>query len=199
MLVFPEKKLVILAVPKTGTTALDAELAGRAGLVLRNPPRLKHMTLSAYQRELAPVLARRGAPDLETLAVIREPVAWVASWYRYRRRPALEGKPNSTLSLSFAEFVRAVLAPEPPACAGIGRQARFVAPAEGQRGVDHLFRFEEMPRLLAFLSVRLGVHASPPRRNASPPADITLPPDLLAELRAGLADDIALWERIGAR
>lgn len=194
MLVFPKEGLVLLAVPKTGTTALSAVLAPRAGMVLRDPPALKHMPLRAYQRQVAPLFARRGAAPLETVALIREPRDWLASWYRYRRRPEIADSPNSTAAISFAAFVSAVLAPDPPAFARVGRQSLFVAPANGGAPVDHLFRYENMAALLTLLARRLGPVGPLPRRNFSAPADTTLPASLEARLRAELADEFTLWE-----
>ena len=37
MLVFAKEKLVLLALPKTGTTAIEEALAARADVALRNP------------------------------------------------------------------------------------------------------------------------------------------------------------------
>ena len=37
--------------------------------------------------------------------MIREPVSWLSSWYRYRLREEIAGRPNSTRGRSFDEFV----------------------------------------------------------------------------------------------
>jgi hypothetical protein len=87
MLVFWKAKLVLLAVPKTGTTALEAAFGPWADGAFLNPPRLKHMTLRRYRRQLAPILEQEDGPPLEVMAVMREPVDWLSSWYRYRSRP----------------------------------------------------------------------------------------------------------------
>ena len=50
MLVFWKERLVFLAVPKTGTTALEGALAPKAALVFRDPPILKHTPLYRYRR-----------------------------------------------------------------------------------------------------------------------------------------------------
>jgi hypothetical protein len=108
MLVFWKAKLVLLAVPKTGTTALEAAFGPWADGAFFNPPRLKHMTLRRYRRQLAPILAQDG-PPLEVMAVMREPVDWLSSWYRYRTRPELGTRPQSTAGLSFGDFALAWL------------------------------------------------------------------------------------------
>jgi hypothetical protein len=40
MLVFPDARIVLLAVPKTGSTALELAFGPHAGVVLRQPPTL---------------------------------------------------------------------------------------------------------------------------------------------------------------
>ena len=42
MLVFWKENLVFLAVPKTGTTAIEGALSPYAAMVLRDPPQIKH-------------------------------------------------------------------------------------------------------------------------------------------------------------
>ena len=48
MLVFWNKKLVFLSVPKTGTTAIEAALAPFADIVVSNPPELKHAPIRCH-------------------------------------------------------------------------------------------------------------------------------------------------------
>ena len=55
MLVFWKARLVLLAVPKTGTTALEEAFLPWADASFLNPPRLKHMTVRRYRRQLAHV------------------------------------------------------------------------------------------------------------------------------------------------
>ena len=101
MLVFFKENLVFLAVPKTGTTAYETALRGRADIIYRKRPSLKHTPARKFVRVIAPYLD--SAHDLrpETMAVIREPVDQMRSWYRYRQKPALDGAPNSTKGMSF--------------------------------------------------------------------------------------------------
>ena len=168
MLVFWRERLVLFAVPKTGTTALEGALAPRAAPVLRDPPELKHAPMYRYHRFVRPMLEAAGGSAFETIAVVREPVDWLRSWYRYRARADLAQHPNSTRGLSFDEFVTGYLKGKPPACSNVGSQARFVAPPPGAEGITHLFRYEAQERLLAFLGERLGEPIALRRLNASP-------------------------------
>lgn len=196
MLIFWKEKLVILAVPKTGTTAIEGALAPRAAMVLRDPPDIKHAPIYRYRRFLRPLFVQTGQ-DPETLAVVRHPIDWLGSWYRYRGRADLDGKPNSTKGMSFDDFVLDYIKGKPEPRANVGSQAKFVCDADGQIAVDHLFRYEDQPRLIAFLEQRLNVTLNLPRLNVSPPGDTQLSPAVAEKLRDRRAAEFAVWDAAG--
>ncbi|MDA0186271.1 MAG: sulfotransferase family 2 domain-containing protein [Proteobacteria bacterium] len=197
MLLFWKAKLVLLAVPKTGTTALEAALLAHADTAILNPPEKKHLTARRWRNQLAPFFENRGARQIETMAIIREPRDWLGSWYRYRARPEISGSVSSTAGMDFAQFVTGWLSDPEPEYARIGRQSRFVANAEGKIIVDHLFRYEDLDQAVDFLQQRLGVTLDLARRNISPQADLSLPPALEARLQREAAADFDLWARLG--
>ena len=194
MLVFWKERLVFLAVPKTGTTAIEGALAPKAALVLREPPLLKHATVQRYKRILQPMMDITKEPPFDTVAVVRDPVDWLGSWYRYRHRDDRVGHANSTRGLSFDDFVGAYMADKPPAFADVGSQARFLTTPEGTVGVTYLFRYEARPKLIRFLEQRLNTQIHLNRLNVSPPADVTLSPGVAADLRQRCAAEFAVWE-----
>jgi hypothetical protein len=196
MLVFWKARLVLLAVPKTGTTALESAFGPLADMTILNPPRLKHMTLGRYRRQLAPILERDGT-RLEVMALMREPVDWLSSWYRYRARPELAGRPQSTAELSFADFAAGWLRDDPPECARVGRQSRFLSAPEGAGGVDHLFRFDRMDDVLDFLGARIGARPAIERRNVSPATPEAEPSDPIRNhLRDRAPEEFRLWDAL---
>jgi hypothetical protein len=197
MLLFWKAKLVLLAVPKTGTTALEAALLAHADTAILNPPEKKHLTARRWRNQLAPFFENRGARQIETMAIIREPRDWLGSWYRYRARPEISGSASSTAGMDFAQFVTGWLSDPEPEYARVGRQSRFVANAEGKIIVDHLFRYEDLGQAVDFLQQRLGVTLDLGRRNISPQADLSLPPALEARLQREAAADFDLWARLG--
>ena len=197
MLLFWKAKLVLLAVPKTGTTALEAALLAHADTAILNPPEKKHLTARRWRNQLAPFFENRGTRQIETMAIIREPRDWLGSWYRYRARPEISGSASSTAGMDFAQFVTGWLSDPQPEYARVGRQSRFVANAEGKIIVDHLFRYEDLDQAVDFLQQRLGVTLDLGRRNISPRADLSLPPALEARLQREAAADFDLWARLG--
>ncbi|MFY0619276.1 gamma-glutamyl kinase [Shimia sp.] len=198
MLVFWSKKLVFLSVPKTGTTAIEAALASKADMVISNPPELKHAPVYRYNRFFRPMFERAcGVEDMELLAVMREPVSWLASWYRYRRRDFMQGHPNSTRDVSFEDFVQEYMKGDKKApFANVGSQAKFLEPRPNGVKVDHLFRYEDQPKLLAFLETRLQLKITLERRNTSPDMQLDLPAPTLAKLRRKHAAEFELYESL---
>ena len=167
--------------------------------MVRDPPELKHAPVYRYQRFVRPFLARGGdETPFATVAVVREPISWLGSWYRYRSRPALEGHPNSTAAVSFDDFVTEYTRGNRKAdYAKVGSQARFLKDKDGAMGVDHLFRYEEMERLLSFLSARLGSLPELPRLNVSPERALSLSKSVEERLRDRCAAEFDAWEAAG--
>ncbi|SFI21095.1 gamma-glutamyl kinase [Jannaschia pohangensis] len=191
MLIFWKEQLAILAVPKTGTTALEQALTPFADAAILNPPGLKHCTVRKFRRELSGFFEQKGKRPLALCAVMREPISWLGSWYRYRGRPQLDGHPNSTAKVSFDEFIDAYLSAKPPEFARVGSQAQFL---EG--GVDYLFRYDRPEDLLGFLQDRLGRSIDLPRLNVSPVIELTLSEKMRSRLEKQAAADFALWKTL---
>ena len=195
MLVFWKQRLVFLAVPKTGTSAYAAALGPIASLTVTDPPELKHAPVYRYNRFFRPMLEKVGAEQMDILAVIREPVSWLGSWYRYRQRPFLDGRPTSTKDISFDAFCDAWAKGEPPAFANVGSQAKFIEPRPNGVAVTHLFKYENQAGLIGFLEDRLATRIDLPRENVSPRRDLALSRQVEQKLRRKRAADFEAWER----
>lgn len=196
MLVFMKEKLVFLSVPKTGTTAFERALSGHADMVVSNPPELKHAPLYRYNRFFRPMFEKVCNAEMETLAIMREPISWLGSWYRYRQRDFLNGKPNSTRGISFDAFVTAYCQSDRPAFANVGSQAKFLEPRPNGTAVTHLFRYDEQTRLLAFLEERLKTKLTLETVNASPKMELSLSAETETQLRTCYATDFDLYASI---
>lgn len=196
MLVFWKARLVLLAVPKTGTTALEEALLQYADSAILNPPQQKHCTVRRYRNQVQKFFEQRGQRKLELMAVVREPVGWLESWYRYRARDEIRGTDNSTSDMSFDDFVDAWLRDAPPPFAKVGRQSRFVSEEDGSLGVDHLFRHDRLSEAVAFLEGRLKVDLTLGRSNVSPSRDTGLSPEMEARLRVEAPEEFDLWDSL---
>ena len=196
MLVFYKERLAFLSVPKTGTTAYEAALAPRADLVISEPPMLKHAPVYRYNRFIRPLYKNVCDVEMELMAVMREPISWLGSWYRFRARPFMDGKPNSTKGISFDEFVLAYMKGDKPGFADVGSQANFMKTQPNGIGITHHFRYEDQPRLQAFLEDRLGVSLELTRENVSPQMELNLSSEVEKRFRRKFAEEFDLYASI---
>ena len=120
MLIFSRYNLVLLVVPKTGSTALEVALGQEADGRFGNPPEIKHLPLYRYNCFVRPMLQLGTGQDPETFALIREPISWLRSWYRYRARNSKARFPTSTCYIRFDQFVREAMLDDPPPYAQVG-------------------------------------------------------------------------------
>ncbi|MEO0753127.1 MAG: gamma-glutamyl kinase [Pseudomonadota bacterium] len=196
MLMFHKAKLVLLAVPKTGTTAYANALEPLATMIVRDPPELKHAPVYRYNRFFRPMFEKFVGEDLCVVAVMREPVDWLGSWYRYRKRPFLDGQQTSTKDVSFDAFVDAYCTGDTPPFANVGHQARFLRPHQNGTQVTHVFRYDDQAGLTAFLEERLETQINTEVVNASPPENLDLSDATEAKLKRKFALDFEVYESI---
>lgn len=196
MLVFWKENLALLAVPKTGTTAIEKALAPHASMAILDPPILKHVPIYRYDRFLKPFFLKAGGKELETAAVVRNPISWLGSWYKYRSRPELDGKPNSTATISFDDFVLEAIKGESAPYAHVGSQLKFLTNRDDSVGATHMFQYEQMERYVAFLENRLNHRIDLPKVNVSPEKETPLSSDVEAKLRRKWAAEFDLWESL---
>ncbi|QIK76684.1 hypothetical protein [Nocardioides piscis] len=199
MMAFTEHDFVLLAMPKCASTAIESALAPYASLVVDRPPSRKHLGCSGFTRRIAPDLAADGHPrdSYELVTMFRDPVEWLASWWRYRARLP-EDVDNSTSDLSFDEFARLYVDGDPTAPTPRGRPAQFLT-MDGVVEVDRIFAVDRPDAWLPWFSDRLGADVHVERRNVSRRRPT---PDLSAAVRADLVDyfapELAVHQRLAA-
>lgn len=195
MLVFWDQRLVFLATPKTGSTAIAAALEPLAAMSVQRPPLLKHTTVQRYHRFVGPWLAAASGQEFEVVALMREPRDWLGSWYRFRQRDDVPDASRSTRTLSFDQFVQGYCDTPQPEFAAVGAQSAFLRPRNG-RGVDRLFRYENQGSFVAFLEDRLQHPVTLPRLNVSPLAPLDLSADTEVLLHWQARADYSLYDSL---
>ncbi|WP_300066226.1 sulfotransferase family 2 domain-containing protein [uncultured Ruegeria sp.] len=183
MLVFYKERLAFLSVPKTGSTAYHSALRDRADLVVAGPPELKHAPVRRYDRFFQNMFRKMYNTEMEIMAVVREPIDWLGSWYRFRSRQDRVGHPHSTRDMTFDEFVRAYMQNPRPEFADVGSQSQFFRTRSNGFGATHVFKYENQDKILTFLQDRLNVDITLPRENVSPPGDLSLTEETSREFR----------------
>jgi len=184
---------VFLSTTKTGSTAIENVFAPHAQIVARRPASLKHINAQSFFHSFAPILNNHGYPQesYELVCVIREPVDWVSSWWRYRSRPEAAGKPAYTGDLSFDEFAEQVIAGE----VNLGNMRKFVSRKDGTVAVNTMFRYDRLDGAVAWMAERIGIPKPQLRpANVSPDRQTIITPRTRARLEEHLAEHMALYE-----
>lgn len=194
MLVFSDQNLAFLAVPKTGTTAIEMALKSKADVIFTKGR--KHTPALRFRNKIAPFLRDTFGINPDPIAVMRDPIEQIRSWYRYRSGPRQKGTPKGTGGCSFDDFVLGVIADKPPVFAGIGSQYNFLTNAKGEVLVKHLFAYETQPVFRAFLNERFGEEIVFKQKNVSPPMAAPLSEHIEAQLREARAAEFALYDRL---
>ncbi|WP_037315586.1 sulfotransferase family 2 domain-containing protein [Ruegeria halocynthiae] len=183
MLVFYKERLAFLAVPKTGSTAYHSALQDRADFVVTGPPELKHAPVRRYDRFFQNIFRKMYDTEMEIMAVVREPIDWLGSWYKFRGRPERVGHPHSTHDLSFDEFVQAYMKNPRPEFADVGSQSQFFRTRSNGFGASHIFKYENQDKILEFLQDRLNTHVNLQQENVSPLRDLSMSPETERKFR----------------
>ena len=165
MIISDQPSFIFVAVPKTGSCSVEAALAPLAN-AKRQREFNKHATSMRLERELPPEIWRRA----HKFAFVREPYAWMHSWYRFRQRDALKDPGHAfnkryTGDISFNEFVQTFSSKEL-----MLKQSDFICRHSGEMLVDYVGRYETLQADFDHVCVQLGIASQQlPRVNVSKP------------------------------
>jgi hypothetical protein len=198
MLLAPSHGFVFIAIPKTGTSAIETAFRPHAQVAPQGIPAIKHTTYVEFQRFLQPFLANKGFPrdSYEVVCVFREPIDWLSSWWRYRSREKL-ADPSSprhhryTGDVSFEQFARAYMEGN----SGESRQSRFVRARREHAEVDRIFRYDRLDLLVDFLCEKIGEDVQVGIKNVSPERPFSLSEECERELQEFLRLEYRIYRR----
>lgn len=180
MIYLPSANLVYVAVPKTGGTSTANALRAYAD------PATIYDTNDVAAMHRPASYAKRMFPSADVVCVMREPIDWMFSKYRYLSGDFFPwGSVYTTKHQTFARFVARYIRGEKPWPEPFRTQAEYI------RGADLVFRYNDLAAFEAFLSDRIGTDISLPRMNVSPARDFDL--EHIYTLRTALAADFEVW------
>ena len=194
MLIFWDQRLVFLATPKAGSTAIEMALDSLASASLLRPAALKHTDIATYRRFVGPWLYAQTGAAFTTVALMREPVDWLRSWYRFKLRDDHDDPRHMMDGITFADFAGRYAAAQHPE---IGSQSDFLT--DGDQRVDRIFRYEDITSFVDFLESRLDCAIELPRINVPPSVNVHLPEPAEAQLRHAMARDLQVYASLQAR
>lgn len=192
-----------LCMPKCASTSIEVALRPYCNVSFSGEAALKHISARDFDKYIMEYY-RRLLPDsqIETFCVMREPVEWLGSWYRYRGRKELRNPENIlhknyTGNITFSEFVEAYLQQQGrPPFADVGSQYRFLSMKNGSIGVDRIFPFERLDLVADYLTTKLGKKIKIRVKNASPRSVLHLDPGLYQRLQVTLQYDFELYRAL---
>lgn len=174
MLISVKYNFVFLCTPKNASTSIEAVLNSYSDIALLGLPAFRHTNFMEYSQHIKPYMKEKaGIGNLETTCLIREPLSWLNSWYRFRsryelRNPEHPNHKNSTYGIPFPEFVEAYMSPNPPSYANVGSQFRFVKDNTNNIGVDKIFLYENIDDFVDYMSQKVGKKLILGNKNMSP-------------------------------
>lgn len=196
-MLFSEKaKLGFLAMPKAGSTSIEQALRPHCDISYSNSPHFTHMTARLFNTHMRPYFKHRKIEGVETCCLMRHPVSWLGSWYRYFGMEQFNGKPQSTKDMSFDAFADLYISRDNEAIASIARPWDFVRGHNGKIAVNQIFRFENMDIFQKFLEERFQKSLEFERLNVSPERLTNLSPGVMKELEDYYSLEFDIYESI---
>jgi hypothetical protein len=197
MLASVEKRFVFVANTKTASTSIEHLLIPHCEVFRSGTPQRKHITLYDTLQTYRFLFDQPAhAPERYfKFGVMREPLDWIGSWFRYRKGNKVQSPLPA--DMSFAEFWamrdwNVLLGNGQP-----NLQRRMFVGPEGGVLADVIIPYHRLDEMLPEILEQLRIPGSLPRLNVS---EITHPPEmpeaLREELRAFYAPDYDLWKRL---
>lgn len=194
---------IVLSMPKCASTSLQQALTPVCDVRFKD--HMKHVDWAFVEQWVMPMLkARRAAFQPRVFCLMREPVEWLYSWYRYswdeEGRPTTGARPAAAPAVpDFAAFLASYFSPRPPRVGGVLRQSDFLRGRDGRTGPIELFRFEAHDRMIREIEALSGQKLDIKVTNQSRARrDDDLAGIDLAGLRSRLASEYAIYDAIAA-
>lgn len=196
MLISTQKMFIFVANTKAASTSIEAVLMPFADIRHGGDPRRKHVSLHETQRLYPKVFAQPGqAPDdFFRFGVMREPLDWIGSWFRYRKGNKVESPLPA--EMDFAAFwAKADWNIRRGDGSRYLQRDMFCAP-DGRVLADMIIPYHDLDAVFARICTALGMTGPLPRHNVSRVKTHTIPETLETELRDYYAEDYALFSQL---
>lgn len=208
MLIFWKPRLVVLSQQKTGTSALIHALSSRADMFIQEPSALRHMKYAEFCNFICPMFQKKvgvGREAFQVVSVMREPIDWIGSWYRFRARHELADSAHPqhseyTGAMSFDQFAMDVcrhVRPTPRHVA-ISTPLGVATSPDGLLAVDRLFPYENLSGFHALIEKATGKPVTTIPVNVSPTIELKLSEEPRLALQTYFQNEIELHASLKA-
>ena len=182
--------------PKAGSTAIEQTLRPFCDISYSNSPDFTHMTARLFNTHMRPYFKHRKIEGVETCCLMRHPVSWLGSWYRYFSMDNFVGKLQSTKELSFDEFADLYLSMDNEAIKSIARPWDFMRGHNGKLAINNVYRYENIELFHKFLEERFQQPLVFERVNVSPQRPTDISPTVMKELENYFSLEFDVYEAI---
>jgi hypothetical protein len=186
--------------PKCASTSIESAISKFCNIKYSGHPKLKHINSKVFSEQILTIHQKLvPSSKIESFCLMRDPLEWVRSWYRYRARDELKSPkhPNHkhyTGNISYREFIQEYTSKEKRApFATLSTQYQFVSLNKDKIGVDHIIPMDNFDLVSSFLSEKIGRKIKIPNKNTSPKIPAPLEPDLERKLHKHLEKDLILY------
>lgn len=200
MLIGLEKRFIFVANTKCASTSLEDALKPYCDLDYGGTPQRKHIDLRDARKAIPEIFSdpNNDFAEFFKFGVMRDPIDWISSWFRYRKRRDIEAPIPE--DMEFREFWALNDWNKYH-----GRQRTHYLQSDkfvGYKGrvlADVILPFNSVEEGFARICEDLGIPQPPLRKLNQSPKKVpvpVIPEDLIDEVRAHYADDYALIDRI---
>jgi Sulfotransferase family len=191
------KKFIFVANTKTASTSIESALIRYADIVRTGDPRRKHTSLYEAIRSY-PIVFRNQhhAPEAYfKFGVMRDPIDWIGSWYRYRSGNRVESPLPQ--DMSFADFWKQADWNIRYANGQKHLQRDMFCASDGTLLADVIIPYAQVSEVFHEICQILKIDCPLPRHNVSRRTNTGwIPDNLRDEMRDYYAEDYALYNRL---
>ena len=203
MLVFVKESLIIYSMPKTGTTSIDQALANRSTIRFSGTRNggLKHISPSGFRKWEKALEKQYPDKKFESCCVMREPIEWLGSWYRYRTRDALKNNPRYLGNITFNQFVKNICngkGVKPQSKNLFNFQSRFLT-RENKLIINRIFPYDKFQLFISYLNNKFNTEINVPQTNVSPVSksnELELESDTSEKLQQLISLDSNIYKKL---
>jgi hypothetical protein len=195
MLISTKKKFVFLSNYKCASTSIESVLKEHCELIL-DGHKFKHLPIDKFNKYIKPLLETMGFYDFETYCIVRNPIDYVFSWYRYRQRDELKKSESIkyTGDITFDQFVKESCSEYPPLTRPREYQHIFVGFKNGKFKVDNVYTLDNIKLFSKSIYDRYNIDINIPNKNVSPKRNFSLSDESWVLFKETFKNDIQMYE-----
>lgn len=198
MLISVQKRFMFVANTKAASTSIEAVLAGHAEIARPGGAQGKHVPLGKALYDYRFLFDSPGYPaeSFFKFGVMRDPVDWIGSWFRFRKGNKVESPLPA--DMTFAQFWERDDWNIHRADGSPFLQSDIFCDGDGKVLADLIVPYHRLDDLMPRVLESLGITEALPYLNASRLRDWDeeIPPALREEMRRHFAADHALFDRL---